>query len=96
MVPEVITYNAVISACEKGKQAERALEVFQTMQWQGVVPNVITYSAVVSASEKGKQPERALEMFQAMQWQVPPSLHALGDPNFWEAGRPDQPFASAF
>ena len=32
MVPDVITYSAVISACEKGKQAERALEVFQAMQ----------------------------------------------------------------
>ena len=38
VVPEVITYSAMISACEKGKQAERALEVFQAMQRQGVVP----------------------------------------------------------
>ena len=57
----------MISACEKGKQPERALEVFQAMQRQGVVPNVITYNAVISACEKGKQPERALEVFQAMQ-----------------------------
>ena len=67
MVPEVITYSAVISACEKGKQPERALEVFQTMLWYGLVPNVITYSALVSACGKGQQPEQALEVFQAMQ-----------------------------
>ena len=54
VVPDVITYNAVISACEKGKQAERALEVFKAMQWQCVVPNVITYNAVISACEKGR------------------------------------------
>ena len=52
MVPEVITYSVVISACEKGKQPEWALEVFQAMQRQGMVPNVITYSAVISACEK--------------------------------------------
>ena len=32
VAPNVITYNAVISACEKGKQPERALEVFQSLQ----------------------------------------------------------------
>ena len=29
VVPDVITYSAVISACEKGKQYERALELFE-------------------------------------------------------------------
>ena len=66
-MPNVITYSGVISACEKGKQPERALKLFEAMQRQGVVPNVITYNAVISACEKGKQPERALEVFQAMQ-----------------------------
>ena len=67
MVPKVITYNALISACEKGKQPERVMELFEAMNHKGVVPDVITYSAVISACEKGKQPERALEVFQAMQ-----------------------------
>ena len=37
MVPNVITYSAQISTCEKGKQPERALELFEVMQRQGVV-----------------------------------------------------------
>ena len=49
VVPTIFTYSALISDCEKGKQPERALEVFQAMQRQGVVPDVIKYSAVVSA-----------------------------------------------
>ena len=57
MVPNVITYSALISACEKGKQPERALELFEAMKRQGVVPNVITYNALISACEKGKQPD---------------------------------------
>ena len=51
------TYNALISACEKGKQLERALELFEAMQWQRVVPNVITYSVLSSTCVKGNQPQ---------------------------------------
>ena len=51
MVPNVITYNALISACEKGKQPERALELFEALQQQGVLPNVITYGALAPEHE---------------------------------------------
>ena len=53
IVPDVIMYNALISALEKGNQPEQALEIFQEMQQHGVVPDVITYSALISALEKG-------------------------------------------
>ena len=52
-MPTFITYSALISACEKGKQPERALEVFEAMQLQGIVPNVITCNALISTCEKG-------------------------------------------
>ena len=35
MVPNVITYNSLTSACEKGKQPERALKLSEAMQRQG-------------------------------------------------------------
>jgi len=59
----MITYSAMISVCEKGKQGEWALDIFQAMQWQGVVPDVIIYSAMISACEQGNHSERALEVF---------------------------------
>ena len=31
VVPDAITYSALISACEKGKQPERALKVFKAL-----------------------------------------------------------------
>ena len=65
-MPNVYTYSALISACEKGKQPERALELFEAMQRQDKVPSVITYNALISACEKGKQPEQAFEVFKAM------------------------------
>ena len=66
MVPDIITYNALISACENGNQPERALELFEAMQRQCMVPNIITYNVLISTCEKCQQPERALELFEAM------------------------------
>ena len=45
LVPNEITYDALISACEKGKQPERPMEVSKAMLQQGVVPNAFTYTA---------------------------------------------------
>jgi pentatricopeptide repeat domain-containing protein 1 len=53
--PDVYSYNALISACEKGGQWERAVEVFEEMKAAGVKPDVITYSALITACEKGAQ-----------------------------------------
>ena len=40
--PDVISYNAAISACEKGKQCERALELLEEMKTSGIAPDVIS------------------------------------------------------
>ena len=49
LVPDVIFYNSLSSACERGIQLERALEVFRAMQRKAVVLIVITYSELLSA-----------------------------------------------
>ena len=56
---DAVTMATSFSAqsCEKGKQPQYAVEMFQSMQRQDMVPNIITYGAVISACEKGKQPE---------------------------------------
>ena len=41
----MITYSAAISACEKGKQPDRALELFVVMQQKGLAPGIIIYIA---------------------------------------------------
>jgi len=59
----------LVSSYAKGKQPERALELFEDTSWQGVVPDTIIYKALISACEKGKQHECAREVFRAMQCQ---------------------------
>ena len=50
--PDVPTYNALISACEKGHKVEKAMELFDEMQLRGLEPKVITGTAVNSACAK--------------------------------------------
>merc|ERR1712224_840893 len=69
MVPDVITYNALISTCEKGKQPEWALQALGAMQRQDIAPDVVMYKALIGACANGKRKERALEALKAMQHQ---------------------------
>ena len=55
VVPDVVSYSAGISACEKGKQWQRALSLLSEMQDVKVEPNVLSYSAGISACDKGDQ-----------------------------------------
>ena len=57
----------MISACEKGKQPDKALGLLEDMQRKGPEPGMIIYSAAISACEKGKQPDKALELLEDMQ-----------------------------
>ena len=59
--PDVISYNAAMSACDKGRQWQRALEVMEGMPQRALKPDVIGYSAAISACDKGGQWQRALD-----------------------------------
>merc|ERR1711924_215713 len=63
---DVISFNAAISACEKGRKWECALELLETMSGRGVKPNVVSFNAVISACEKGRKWERALDLLENM------------------------------
>jgi len=45
---------------------ERALQVFSTLNSQGMSPDIVTYSALLNGCEKAKQAAGFLEVFQAM------------------------------
>lgn len=68
--PNTITFNAAISACEKGGRPDKALQLFEHLLNEGpkfpapVYPDTITYNAALSACEKGGQPDEALQLFE--------------------------------
>ena len=62
----VISYNAIISACEKGGQWQRAVHLFDSMRNAKVKADVISYNATISAYEKGGQWQLAVQLFDSM------------------------------
>ena len=50
VVPNVIAYSALISACKKGKQCEEALGLLKEMAHQLLMPDVVSYIAACSSS----------------------------------------------
>ena len=48
LVPNVITYSAAISGCDKAKQLGKAERCLVVIPLIGLEPNVITYSAAIS------------------------------------------------
>ncbi|CAE8708476.1 unnamed protein product, partial [Polarella glacialis] len=64
--PNVITYNAAISCCEKGRQWQMAFVLLRQLREARVEPSVVTCGAVLSACEKGLQWRRSLSLLGAM------------------------------
>ena len=50
LTPNVVSHNAAISACEKGKHWEEALCLLQEMLHRSITPDVVSYSAATSCS----------------------------------------------
>ena len=71
--PDTISYNAAISACEKGGQWQRVLALLKTMCEERVWPNTTSYSAAISACEKGKHWELGLHLLEECKIWYPPS-----------------------
>ncbi|CAK0888794.1 unnamed protein product [Prorocentrum cordatum] len=67
--PDVISYSAGISACEKGEQWQRALALLSEMQELNLESNAISftiYNAGISACGNGEQWQWALALLTAM------------------------------
>ena len=58
--PDVVTFSALISTCEKGEDLPKALQLCKDFQHQGIKPDVVTYSALISTCEKGQDLPKAL------------------------------------
>eukprot|EP00899_Mesostigma_viride_P015589 jgi/Mesvir1/24030/Mv10769-RA.3 len=96
VVPDVITYSSLITACERVGDAQLALQLFRDMCERGIAPDVVVYSALVSACNKGECWQECLMVLRHMAENgVPPNeytytacIDALG-----RAGQLDQAIA---
>lgn len=52
---DVYSHSAAISACQKGNESGRALEIFSQMKLNLIQPNTITFNNTISACAKGGQ-----------------------------------------
>ena len=66
LTPNVVSYSAAMSACEKGKQWEEAFALLQEIVRRVLTPNVVSYSAAMSAFETGGQWQCALGLLDDM------------------------------
>lgn len=64
--PNVIHFNAAISACEVGGRWDSALMLLDWMRLLGVQPDVISFNAAISACAKGGQWAYAVALLQQM------------------------------
>ena len=55
LTPNAVSWNATMSACEKGKQWEEALGLLKEMVHELLTPDAVSVNAAISACEKGKQ-----------------------------------------
>ena len=58
----MVTYNALISACEKGQEPRRAFDVGAGMLRPALLPSMVSYNALISACVKGRETRRAFDV----------------------------------
>ena len=63
LLPNIVSYSASISACEKGEQWQMALHLFNAIPKAMLTPTEISYNATISSCEKGQQWQQALGLF---------------------------------
>ena len=58
--PDQVNYNAVISACRRGRMPECAMQLVDKMQQQGFQPSEATYTGVITTCGKSGNAETAV------------------------------------
>ena len=75
MKPEVISYSAAISECEKGAEWMLPVKLLNEMRRWNLTPEVISYSAAITACEKGVERLQPVELFKEIRQRDPKTEH---------------------
>jgi len=66
-VPTIVNFNALISACGKATDLQKALGLYADLQLQGILLDKVVCNALISACEKGQDLAKALYFYEALQ-----------------------------
>lgn len=66
IAPNYHIYSAVISACGKNDQIQRAIDHFNQIKEEGILPNLLVYKALISVCKKGGKLDLAIKYFNEM------------------------------
>ena len=69
--PNVLSYSAAISACEKASEAQVALALLQQAEATSLQPDIIMCNAAISACEKAADWQEALALLRRAQQRQP-------------------------
>ena len=58
----MVTYSALISACDKEQELRRVFDVCAVMMRQALEPDMVNYNALISACGKGRELRRAFDV----------------------------------
>ena len=61
-----VTFGAVISACGRGEQWEKALQLLNEMALFFAAPNAVIFNAAISSCEKAGQWQLAVQLLSTM------------------------------
>ena len=64
-IPNEVTYGATISACGRGEQWQRAIQLLSEM-FRFAAPNAIIFNAAISSCEKAGQWQLAVQLLSTM------------------------------
>lgn len=73
MQPNTVSYNSLLSACERCGQAERALEIFGMMEREAgptfgyTASSLVTYNTLISACGKAGMYNKASQLYAEME-----------------------------
>lgn len=73
MQPNTVSYNSLLSACERCGQAERALEIFGMMEREAgptfgyTASSLVTYNTLISACGKAGMYDKASQLYAEME-----------------------------
>uniref|UniRef100_A0A7S2XJS3 Pentacotripeptide-repeat region of PRORP domain-containing protein n=1 Tax=Lotharella oceanica TaxID=641309 RepID=A0A7S2XJS3_9EUKA len=64
--PDVVTYNTLLSACERAANVSKAIQLFHNMSACGVVADTISFNSLISCLGKAGEWKKAMQYFDQM------------------------------